>query len=233
MGAETIQQATVRGMIFDMDNTLFDFIYAKLRACEAIVDHIGRGERHELFGYFRRDLYGFENPGNIKDYLIDMDCFSQNVFDECCRIYEDVKLSSIELYPGVMDTLKRLGSEDIVLAILTDAEMRETRLRLERTGINSLFDSVFTYDITGHKKPSHEAFRYALGSMGLEPYETVFVGDSLRRDIAPAKQLGMRAIHASYGCTGLDSDNAPIDERPDHVLLKFSELQDILLNGRE
>jgi phosphoglycolate phosphatase-like HAD superfamily hydrolase len=34
----------IKGVIFDMDNTLFDFIEAKLSACNAIVDCLGAGD---------------------------------------------------------------------------------------------------------------------------------------------------------------------------------------------
>jgi putative hydrolase of the HAD superfamily len=35
--------------------------------------------------------------------------------------------------------------------------------------------------------------------LGVTPIESVLVGDSIRRDIAPAKALGMLAVHAFYG----------------------------------
>ena len=44
-----------KGVIFDMDNTLFDFIEAKLSACNAIVDCLGAGDPEDIFGY---RLYG-------------------------------------------------------------------------------------------------------------------------------------------------------------------------------
>ncbi len=31
-------------IMFDMDNTLFDFVEAKTRACQEIVDHLGCGD---------------------------------------------------------------------------------------------------------------------------------------------------------------------------------------------
>lgn len=219
-----MDRTRIKGIIFDMDNTLFDFVRVKTIACEAIIRHLGRGDAHELLNYFRREGRGFEDIGNISDYLSDNGCFSEEGFLECCRIYEHEKIRSIELYPDVESTLMELRSRKILLGLLTDAEMKNARVRLEKVGLYSVFDSLFTYDITGWKKPSHRTFMHALDSMGLEPHETMFVGDSLRRDIAPSKQLGMAAAYALYGDRNPDRDRMNIEEKPDHILYNFSDL---------
>ena len=220
----------IRGIIFDMDNTLFDFVHAKILACTSIVDHLGKGDAHELFNYFRREIHGFENVENISDYLTDNDCFSQDIFLDCCRIYEEEKVRSVELYPDVESTLLELRSRSLLLGLLTDAEMRNARARLEKVGLYSLFDSLFTYDITGWKKPSHKTFAHALDAMGLKPHETLFVGDSLRRDIAPSKQLGMMAAYAVYGDRNSDRDRVPIKENPDLILNSFRDLLKVVMD---
>jgi len=223
-----MERVRIKGIIFDMDNTLFDFVNAKILACTAIVDHLGKGDAYELFNYFRREVHGFENVLNISDYLRDNGCFSEDMFLDCCSIYEEEKVRSVELYPGVKNTLLELRSRNILLGILTDAEMRNARTRLEKVGLYSVFDSLFTHDITGWKKPSHKTFTHALDSMGLKPHETLFVGDSLRRDIAPSKQLGMMAAYAYYGDRDPDRDRAPIKEKPDHILNSFSDLLKVI-----
>jgi putative hydrolase of the HAD superfamily len=228
-----MERVRIKGIIFDMDNTLFDFVNAKILACTAIVDSLGKGDAHDLFNYFRREVRGFENVLNISDYLRDNGCFSEDMFLECCRIYEEEKVRSVELYPGVKNTLLELRSRNILLGVLTDAEMRNARVRLEKVGLYSFFDSLFTHDITGWKKPSHKTFTHALDSMGLKPHETLFVGDSLRRDIAPSKQLGMMAAYAYYGDRNSDRDKVPIKEKPDHILNSFSDLLKVIRKEKE
>ncbi|MGH9316790.1 MAG: HAD family hydrolase [Thermoanaerobaculia bacterium] len=46
----------------------------------------------------------------------------------------------------------------------------------------------------GFKKPDPRIFRAALDALGADPAQAVFVGDSLRRDMAGARELGMRHI---------------------------------------
>lgn len=50
-------------------------------------------------------------------------------------------------------------------------------------------------------KPSHQLFLQALRTLGLPHQEVLFVGDSLERDIAPAKALRMAACWATT-CDG-------------------------------
>ena len=57
---ERIYSGTIRAVLFDMDNTLFDFVAAKLGACREILFYIARENENiaedpsELFGYFLR-----------------------------------------------------------------------------------------------------------------------------------------------------------------------------------
>jgi len=53
--------------------------------------------------------------------------------------------------------------------------------------------------MSGKAKPSPEPFLLVMQLLGVSANETMLVGDSIRRDIVPAKALGMIAVHAAYG----------------------------------
>lgn len=61
------------------------------------------------------------------------------------------------------------------------------------------FDVLITADMTGTKKPSPEIFFYYLKKLQVYPHQALFIGDSLRRDIEPAKKIGMVTAYAAYG----------------------------------
>jgi len=75
-----------------MDNTLFDFMTAKLEACRGILSYIENGEStqnpSELFNYFLRGVYGFEDYENIKDYMQERN-FLHLKAGEFCRIMKE------------------------------------------------------------------------------------------------------------------------------------------------
>lgn len=51
----------------------------------------------------------------------------------------------------------------------------------------------------GQRKPNSETYAAIAEAYGVSPEQVVVVGDSPTRDLAPAHQIGMRAIWAAYG----------------------------------
>jgi putative hydrolase of the HAD superfamily len=200
-----IYPGTLKAMIFDMDNTLFDFVAAKLEACREILFFIGREkgdiaeEPLELFRYFLRGVYGFEDYENIQDYMHERNIFTVQGYRKCCEIYEREKLQNLKLYPAVADTLDKLKKLGLKLVIITDADSYHALARLTRVGLLNYFDLVVAADTTGTKKPDPAHFLFALEALGVNPRETLVVGDNIKRDIVPARKLGLKTAYASYG----------------------------------
>ncbi|WNY27262.1 HAD family hydrolase [Methanolapillus ohkumae] len=213
----------------DMDNTLFDFYHAKLEACSAVVDHIGTGDPEEMLSYFLRGIYGFENLENIEDYLRERYMFSDGLFVDSCRIYEETKIESIVLYEGVAETIDALKDMGCMFAVVTDANTENATKRLKKAGIYNKVDQIFAHDMSGKKKPDLGVFEYALNKTKRNPQESIFIGDSLRRDIAPAKKIGMWTAYAAYG--DRNTHEREFRFNPDFHLDSISEMIDIVKTG--
>jgi putative hydrolase of the HAD superfamily len=192
-------EGKLKAIVFDMDNTLFDTVRAKMVACGLVAGHLGRDDGTDLFEYFTRTLWGFEDWRNIRDYMVDRDIFSTSGYFEACSIYEAEKLNALVMYPGVHEVIDELKATGISLAVLTDADMYHARRRLEKTGLIDEFDCMVTFEMTGRKKPDQAPFLHALRKLGREARETAMVGDSPNRDLVPAMQLGMLTVYARYG----------------------------------
>jgi putative hydrolase of the HAD superfamily len=204
-----------------MDNTLFDFVRAKREACWCVVDYLGTGDPEALFSQFLRGIHGFEDHANIRDYLEELGVYEPGAFEVCCRTYEDVKLDLVEAYPGVEETLRCLADAGIGLAVVTDAEAIQARRRLEKTGLIDYFEAVVTPEVSGKRKPEPDSLLYALRRLEAAPAEAMMVGDSLVRDIAPGRHLGMVTAFAAYGDW---RDSSPAEIEADIVLAEFAEL---------
>jgi putative hydrolase of the HAD superfamily len=210
----------------DMDNTLFDFVHAKIEACAAVVNNIGSGEPLEMLSYFLRGIYGFEHLENIEDFLREKYIFSDSLFEECCRIYENTKAENIVLYDGVRETIEAVKEMGCSFIIITDADTENAYRRIKRVKLDDLVDDVFAFDMSGKKKPDLGAFEFALERTSVNAADAMYIGDSLRRDIAPAKKIGMTTAYAAYGDRN-DHDRDYYFE-PDHKLDHFGEIIDII-----
>ena len=150
--------------------------------------------------------------------------FTAQGYRKCCEIYEREKLQNLELYPGVRDTLDKLKNMGLKLVIITDADSHHALARLTRVGLLNYFDLLVAADMTGTKKPDPAHFLFALEALGIKPEESLVVGDSIRRDMVPARKLGLKTAYASYG------DWRPAEETDqcfDFRLNTFSDLLDI------
>jgi putative hydrolase of the HAD superfamily len=194
-----INHHEIKAVIFDMDNTLFDFVEAKLRACKAVVELVGQTEEMDLIDYFLASGKGIETLENIADYLKDRDLYTDETYEKCVEVYKTVKLDTIEAYDGVQETLDQLKSRGLKLALVTDADVDNAMKRLNKTDLQDDFDIFISTDMTGKKKPAPDSLLLAVEKLELKPEEIILVGDSLRRDIDPAKNLGMITVYAAYG----------------------------------
>jgi putative hydrolase of the HAD superfamily len=192
-------QISPSAILFDLDNTLVDLVHAKKEACRAIVREAGTGDADVLFSYFLREVHGFEDPRNLLDFLSDQGVLSLETGEKCVRIYEEVKIRCTQPYDGVPELLERLHEQAIPLAIVTDANRENAEKRLAKTGISGFFACLVTPESTGTWKPSPEPFLHALAALGIPAGDGMVVGDSPRRDIAPARALGLTTVYAAYG----------------------------------
>jgi putative hydrolase of the HAD superfamily len=217
----------MKAVLFDMDNTLFDFVAKKYAAFGAIMRYLGRPdeESRELYDYFTRPGHDYEDPENIRDYLGDRGIRSDLVFSRCREIYSVEKCRDLIPFPGIPDTLAWLRAIGLLTAVVTDARRNNTLLRLSRTGLLPLFDCVATAEESGTKKPDPGVLLLALTSLGVRPKDAVLVGDSMRRDIAAGRMLGMQTVYAAYGDR---TGGGPFSFQADFVVSSVIALQETL-----
>jgi FMN phosphatase YigB (HAD superfamily) len=64
----------------------------------------------------------------------------------------------------------------------------------DETGLSPSVSVAVDSTRVGFKKPDRRIFQAALDALGTSAAETVFIGDSLRRDMAGARDMGMRHV---------------------------------------
>lgn len=196
-----------------------------MKACEAVMHELGMSGGSGLYPYFLRPVHGYEAHENILDFLQDRGIRGEGLYERARRVYEEEKIRSITPYKGVAETLTLLRGYGLPLGIITDAHSRDAVRRLEKTGLLPFFCCMVTYDLVRVKKPAPAPFIAALGMLQSPAGEVMLVGDSPRRDIEPAKNLGFRTVYARYG-DRFSADHSCV--QADFVLDAITGLPEIL-----
>jgi|TARA_B110001454_G_scaffold101334_1_gene95706 putative hydrolase of the HAD superfamily len=198
----------IKAIIFDLDNTLLDFVKMKQFSVKAAITAMNEAglevdEKKAYEDIF--DLYmerGWENQQVFDDYL------NQTVGEVSNKIlaagivsYRRAREATLVVYPNVNKTLIQLIKMGINLAVVSDAPSREAWMRLYYLNLHHVFDPVLTFDDTGVRKPSPKPFQMALDYLKIKPNEAIMIGDWPERDVVGAKEIGMKTIFARYGDT--------------------------------
>ena len=215
----------IKGVIFDLDNTLLDFMKMKEVAVKsAIRGMIEAGLEADERESFKDIIsiyeeFGWENQKVFDVFLNKSIGYVDNKFLAAGIVaYRRSREANLLAYPNVNRTLVNLTKLGIKLAVVSDAPSREAWMRIYYLNLYHFFDAVITFDDSGERKPSSKPFEMALKILNLEPQDSLMIGDWPERDVVGAKQIGMRTAFAVYGDTfgtkdsGADCDIKDISE---------------------
>src|ERR1041385_4582367 len=225
----------IRAVIFDLDNTLVDFMGMKRQAIDAAIramidaglnltpeevktriDSIYKERGIEFQSVFAELLYDLFNKVNYK-------ILSAGIIS-----YRRAREAALVPYPHVYMTLMELLKRGLLLAVVSDAPGREAWLRLSYLNFHHIFHAVVTFDDTGERKPNPGPFRKALELLNVNPNEALMIGDWAERDIVGAANIGMTTVFARYGDTfGTVEPHADYEVNDIKELIHIVELEDI------
>jgi HAD superfamily hydrolase (TIGR02253 family) len=221
----------IKAILFDIDNTLVDFMKMKTKSCEAAIEAMIKAglkaNREEgmkaLFTIY--DKYGIEyQPVFIKLLKQLNGKADYKIIASGIIAYREMKETHLIPYPNVVSTLKEI-KKDYKLAVVSDAPAIQAWMRLVGMHLDPFFDVVIT-KADARKQKTHAApFRAALRALNIKPEEAVMVGDRISRDINTAKKLGIKTIYARYGD---ESPPAPGKSGADAELQDISEVLSVL-----
>ena len=203
-----MSELMIKGVVFDLDNTLLDFMKMKEFAVKAAIKGmIEAGLKvNEDKSYIEinsiYEEFGWENQKVFDVFLEKTIGHVDNKFLAAGIVaYRRAREANLMAYPNVNKTLMALSKSGIKLGVVSDAPSREAWMRIYYLNLYHYFDVVITYDDSGERKPSPIPFQLALDGMGLRPEETIMIGDWPERDVVGAQQIGMKTAFARYGDT--------------------------------
>ena len=99
-----------------------------------------------------------------------------------------------ELHDGALDVLTTLRSQEVRVGLVTNG-LSETHVsKATRLGLLAHAETFLMPDRIGWAKPHPKVFEIACRELGVQPNQTLHVGDSLSADVGGAKAAGCGAI---------------------------------------
>lgn len=222
----------IKAVIFDLDNTLIDFLKMKRDATRAAAyAMVGAGlevDRDrlaaDLFSFYLD--YDIESDNAFMKYLREKHGnVNYRILAAAVNAYLKEKALCLEPYPNVTKTLEELRRRGLRLAVITDGLRLKAWMRLNAAGLDKYFDTVVTFDDTGKRKPAKEPFLKALENLHVKPEECLMVGDWPERDMVGAKAAGMMTCWAKYGSQSREG-------KARFVITEITELLNLIEAGR-
>lgn len=222
-------------LLFDADNTLFDFDRSSERAFHLTMEWLGIPANNELFVLYlkiNRECWAKAERGELPlaeiKYLRfslflaevgrDGDSIATNSF------YLDALANTVFLVEGAEALLEQLRQENCQLALITNGLKEVQRRRLARSGLASFFQAVVVSDEIGLVKPDPAFFRFTLDQLSPRPLEEVLViGDNPHSDIQGGHNAGLATCWFNPG----NLDN-PLPKKPTFEVQTLGEILEVL-----
>ncbi|MFN6477034.1 HAD family hydrolase [Nostoc sp. DedQUE07] len=224
-----------KAIIFDLDNTLFNFelcerqaILGALEDCAVSLDLNGVSETiflqvFETYNskYWRqRETF---SPNELiemsyRSTLAHLDIQTDQISNLSQSFWHIFNHSAV-MEPDVNEVLTVLAG-NYRLAVITNGFVSAQLPRMQAAGIEHFFEAVVVSEAIGFAKPSPEIFHHALSRLNLTPAEVIYVGDSLKHDYAGATQVKMDFCYYNR-----KNQNLPQEAKPKFMI---SELLNLL-----
>lgn len=180
-------------LLFDADNTLFDFDSAERVAITEIflkyninLKFINRySEINKSFWkMLEKEQISREKLCSERfKVLFDETLTPHTDFDKVSEEYEEYLSMQAILYDGAINVCQKLYEIGYFLHIITNGNKNIQKQRLENSKINKYISKVFISEDIGYQKPSKEFFNYVLNNINAKREECLIIGDSLSSDI--------------------------------------------------
>ena len=184
-------KCTIKGVIFDLDDTLYSEKDYVRSGYKAVSDYLNDDYTDRLWRLFE------EKKPAIDVLLNEIDRESEK--EAVLDVYRN-HIPDITLYDGAREIVQELQRQAIRVGIITDGRPEGQRNKIKALGLDKLIadeNIIITDELGGiqFRKPCDIAFRILQNRWRLNMDEMVYIGDNPTKDFAAAKVLGMKHIY--------------------------------------
>jgi phosphoglycolate phosphatase len=211
-------------LIFDLDGTLIDSKLDLVHSVNSTRAHMGLAplEVERISSYV-----GSGAPVLIRRALGPeaSDLAVQEGLEFFLEYYREHKLDHTNLYPGVRESLERLGAANKHLAVLTNKPVAMSRAIIQELGLAGFFFQVYGGNSFDFKKPNPIGVETLMVEAAIPRDRTLMIGDS-GIDVETARNARVRVCGVTYGFAPETLRNPA----PDLLVDCFEELVELVLD---
>jgi len=181
-----------KGILLDLDDTLYDYDYAHTKALNAAItekDQETFAEARKQTGEKLKNTAASHNRLLYFQKMLELQ--SKPPF-EALEIYEKywrIFLENMHFYEKVDEFLE--STKDIPICLVTDLTAHIQYRKIKHLNLENYIDALVTSEEAGIEKPATTMFEIALNKLNLQAGDVCMVGDNLKKDIVGASQLGI------------------------------------------
>ncbi len=227
-------KAKIRGIIFDLDDTLFDCTGqltqpARRRAAQILASahpalSIKTGYRQQVL---LSQTHGSSEAIRILGAQYNI---PPSIVEQALNAYNPSTVETITLFPDVIPTLTTLVQRGYQLALVTSGNPDRQREKVRLLGLCNYFsEGNNTLILHDDRKSSDKesSLIQAAKALSLPHAHILCVGDKLTDEIATAKTLGMATLRMRHGRQKNRKPQNP-PEQPDIEIDRISQLLPLL-----
>ena len=224
----------IRNVLFDLDDTLFDFHKAEKIALTKTLVHFGIDPTEEtlaLYSTINAAHWKRLELGEISREEVKVGRYRElfkTIGVECDSVkatayYESMLAIGHYFMPGAPELLEELYRK-YRLYIVSNGTAKVQEGRIGSSGIAKYMDGIFISQILGANKPDKQLFDICFAEIpDFSLSETVIIGDSLSSDIKGGINAGITTVW--FNPKGIENDS---DIKPDYTIKELSEVPGLL-----
>lgn len=202
----TLDMSRVKGVVFDMDDTLLNWRHAEQQAIgqlaalhfalhgipETRVREVYDGVMAENFAAWKAKRQWLYIQDRLRLLVERLEAARLVEVDELVRTFSREAAQKLAFLEGAEAALRAARQAGRKTAILTNGRSEVQRPKVYAFGLHTEVDFVGITGELGVWKPEPAAFQAVLDRLGVQAEHALMVGDNEDFDIAPAKALGMQ-----------------------------------------
>lgn len=224
----------IRNVLFDLDDTLFDFHKAEKIALTKTLVHFGIDPTEEtlaLYSTINAAHWKRLELGEISREEVKVGRYRElfeTIGVECDPVkatayYESMLAIGHYFMPGAPELLEELYRK-YRLYIVSNGTAKVQEGRIGSSGIAKYMEGIFISQILGANKPDKQFFDICFAEIpDFSLSETVIIGDSLSSDIKGGINAGITTVW--FNPKGIENDS---DIKPDYTIKELSEVPGLL-----